>query len=123
MATLHAGAGNDPFVGGIKPPTLRIIFIGNDLGRRVMRDRTDSDSGSVQRLAVSVTGVIVVDFDDLASVVYAAIRADEVRTLRLMTLRAIDGSNRVQYPVGRTTAARFATRCLPFRICHYFLQL
>jgi hypothetical protein len=63
---------------------------------------------------VVVTGVFVANFDDLTTVIRAAIGAREMRALGLMTLTALDARDRVQFPVCRTTTARLTARRLPF---------
>ena len=66
-----------------------------------------------QGLSVIVTGVFVADLDDLTAIIRAAMSAHKVRSFRLVTLGALDGRNRVELPVRRTTAARFTARRLP----------
>ena len=61
-----------------------------------------------------VTGVFVADLDDLTAIIRAAMSAHEMRALRLVTLGALHGRDRVELPVRRTTAARFTARRLPF---------
>jgi hypothetical protein len=62
---------------------------------------------------VIVTGVFVADFDDLTAVIHAAMAAGKMRALGLMALGTFDGRDRVQFPVRRSTAARFTARRLP----------
>jgi len=62
---------------------------------------------------VIVTGVFVADFYDLTAVIRTAMTAHEMRALGLMTLGALDDGYRVELPVCRTPAARFAARRLP----------
>ena len=46
----------------------------------------------------------------------------EVRTLRLVTLRALDGGYGVELPICRPAAARFRTRGLPLQVSHVLLR-
>jgi len=78
-----------------------------------MPDADDAYPGQGRALIVIVTGVFVADFDDLTTVIRSAMTAHEVRALRLVTLGALDGRNRAELPVRRTTAARLTARCLP----------
>ena len=61
---------------------------------------------------------MIVDFDDLTSIVRPAGFANEMRPLRLVALRALDGRYRIELPVSRTAAARFTARRLPLEVCH-----
>ncbi len=67
-------------------------------------------------------GMIVFDFHDLATGVRAAFAAREMRTLGLVTLRALDRRDGFQFPVGRSAAARFTARRFPFWVCHVSLR-
>jgi hypothetical protein len=62
---------------------------------------------------VIVTGVFVADLDDLTAIIRAAMTAHEVRALGLVTLGTLNNGYRVEFPVRRTTAARFTARRLP----------
>jgi hypothetical protein len=73
----------------------------------------DSDSGAVQLLAVGVACVLVLYFDNLTAGVRAAVLAREVRTLRRVTLRTLNGRHGVELPVRRATAARLTARGFP----------
>jgi hypothetical protein len=75
-----------------------------------------------QGLGVIVTGVFVADLDDLTAIIRAAMPAHKVRALRLVTLGALDGCDRAELPVRRTTAARFTARRLPLEVRHCFLR-
>jgi len=75
-----------------------------------------------QGLFVIVTGVFVADLDDLTAIIRAAVSARKVRALRLVTLGTLDGCNRVELPVRRTTAARFTARRLPLEVRHFVLR-
>ncbi len=76
-----------------------------------MPDAHDFDAR--QDLAVIVTGVLVADLHDLATVIGSTVPAHKMRPLRLMTLVTLDGSDRIELPIRRSTAARLAARRLP----------
>ena len=78
-----------------------------------MADRSNFNPGCAQCLAVRMTGMLVLDRNDLTTIVRTTAPADKVRTLWLMTLRAFNRRDRVQYPICRAATARFATRRLP----------
>ncbi len=65
-----------------------------------------------------MTGVLILRLDDLAAVVETAVLTDEVRALRLVALRALDGRHRSQLPIGGAAAARFRARGFPLEIGH-----
>lgn len=67
--------------------------------------------------------VLVLYRDDLAAIIESAVHADEVRTLCLVALRALDDGNRGEFPIRSTAAARFGSRGFPFRICHEVVLL
>ena len=69
---------------------------------------------ALRALVVTVAGVFVPDLDDLATVVRPARRADEMRPLRLMALRTLDGRHGAQFPVRRSAAPRLTAGRLPF---------
>lgn len=84
-----------------------------------MADGDDLDAGMVQILAVLMAGVIILNGDDLAPGVRAALTACKMRSLRRVALRALNGRDRVEFPVCRAPAARFTARCFPFEVRHY----
>src|SRR5579884_3765293 len=65
-----------------------------------------------------MSGVLVLNLDDLPAVVRAAMLAHEMRTLGRVTLRTLDGRHRVEFPICRATAARLAARSFPFEVRH-----
>jgi len=67
---------------------------------------------------VAVTGVLILRLDDLTPVVETAVLTDEVRALRLVALRALDGRHRRQLPIGGSAAARFRAWGFPLEIGH-----
>ena len=73
-------------------------------------------------LAVLVTG-LVLRLGDLTAVVEAAISADEVRALGFVALRALDGRDRLEFPIRRAPAPRLRARGFPFEICHVLFFL
>ena len=83
MAPLHSGARRDPFVRRVQPRFE--IVIGYDARRRVM---ADADDLHARQGHVALAGRLVLHLDDLPALVRAAVRAREVRPLRLMALRA-----------------------------------
>ena len=89
-----------------------------DIVGRVMADRTDFDPVQPVGLAAFFAGAIILYLDDLAPGVRAALFAHEMRTFRRVTLRALLGGHPVEFPVGRSAAARFAARGFPFEISH-----
>lgn len=109
MTALHAGSTRYPFVGRVEP-SLEVVIRHHTLGREVS-DAGNSDAR--QSLGVIVTGMFVADLYDLATVIHPAMTAYEVRALGLMTLVAFHGRDRAQFPICRSTAARFTARRLP----------
>lgn len=81
------------------------------------------DPGVFQRLAVRVTRVLVLYFNDLTPRVRAALLACKMRALRRMTLRTLDSRHCVEFPIGRATAARFTARCFPLEVRHFLFSL
>jgi hypothetical protein len=106
---LHSRSTRYPFVGRFEP--LLEIVVRHHARRRVVSNPDDFDPG--QNLVVVVTGVFVADLYDLATIIRSAMTAHKMRTLGLMTLVALDGRNRTQFPISRPTAARFTARRLP----------
>src|ERR1019366_10214489 len=82
--------------------------------------RTPWVSGTCAYLFVCVAGVVafVARCDDLTAVVRTAEVAHEMRPLRLVTLRTLNGRDRIELPVCRPAATRLRARSFPLEIRH-----
>src|ERR1700677_756739 len=71
-------------------------------------------------LFVVMAGVVafVARRDHLAAVVRAAEIAHEMRALRGMALRTLNGRDRIEFPICRPAATRLRTRSFPLEIRH-----
>src|ERR1700692_4915497 len=109
----YSGSARNPLCRCVEH-TLEVGVGDHALGHEVP-DSGDADPGGVQ-LTVVVAGVLVLRRHDLTAVVRAAERAHEVRSLRLVALRALDRRDGVELPVRSAPAAGLGPGGFPFEI-------